>query len=63
MDDLTDTPNVVEDEKKANEARELEQMAIELERHDLVEMTKGDETLFVHPTTVAEHKALGWSRV
>lgn len=27
----------------------------------LVEMTKGGETLSVHPSTVAAHRAAGWS--
>lgn len=29
----------------------------------LLKVTKNGETLFVHPTALAEHLALGWARV
>lgn len=27
----------------------------------LIKMTKGDETLFVHPTAVRSHEIVGWT--
>jgi hypothetical protein len=46
-----------QEQKAPKEKARAEPKADEVE---LVTMTKGDESLDVHPTCVAAHKAVGW---